>query len=102
LIHTLLTVSFVAGLIPAVLFVAQYAFRSEWRATPAGRAVMALMGVIAASYALGVVALVRPTFFLEATGLYVALAIRLIIAVVLWNLWWVLWKAQREDSKRGR
>ena len=102
MIRTLLTVSFVAGLIPAVLFVIQYAWRSEWRATPAGRAIMGLMSVIAGTYSLTVFALIWPAFFLGPAGVPLLIIIRLIIAAVLWNLWWVLRKAQRGDVDRGR
>lgn len=99
--QTLLTVSFVAGLVPALLFVAQYAHRSDWRGTPAGKAIMGLMSVIAATYTLTVFALIWPSFFLSGTGTVLRIVIRLIIAAVLWNLWRVLRKAQREDATSG-
>jgi FlaA1/EpsC-like NDP-sugar epimerase len=96
-LQTLLKISFYAGLIPSLVFVVLYGFRSAWRYSSTGRATMLLMSIIALSYSLGVVALIWPRFFLSDYALWIALVIRVLIALVLINLTLVLIRTQNED-----
>ena len=92
--------SFVAGLVPAVLFVVLYGFRSYWRTNPAGRAMFVLALVISTSYLVSVISLAWPEFFTnDPLGIWFRIASRLIIAATLWNLLRVLLRAQKQDKK---
>lgn len=97
--NALLTASFVAGLVPAVLFVVLYAARSRWRATPAGRALMGAMVVTAVTYISSTATLVFPDFFRDDPGVWLRVGTRVIVAVALWNLLAVLVRAQRQEQE---
>ena len=105
-LQLLLKISFYAGLIPSLIFVVMYGVRSAWRESSTGRAIMLLMSIIAFSYLLGVVNLIWPGFFLSDYALWIALVIRVAIALVLINMTIVLFQTQsaerhdREDSNR--
>jgi len=96
-LNTLLRVSFYVGLAASIVFVVLYGFRSSWRYSSTGRSIMALMSIIAITYSLGVVALIWPHFFISDTARWVALAIRVSVALVLINMTWLLLRAQRRD-----
>lgn len=94
--RALLTASFVAGLIPAVILLVLYSARTRWWVTEAGQAFFALIGVTAGSYLLSVLALVLPSIFTETGGVWVRVVLRFAIALVLWNLLRLFFRAQRE------
>jgi hypothetical protein len=100
MLDNLLKISFYAGLVPSIVFVVLYGFRSSWRRSSTGRAVMALMSIIAVSYALGAVAIVRPQLFANDIALWVAIVFRFMIAAVLINMTAVLIRTQRQQNER--
>lgn len=92
----LIKASFLIGLAPAALLLILYGFRTNWEATSAGRAVFALVSVTFCSYALSTMTLFWPQYFRESQcGVYVRIAGRVIIALVIWNLLFVFLRAQR-------
>jgi hypothetical protein len=95
MLDALLLITFLAGLIPAVLFTLLYARRSAWRSTSAGRAIMSLMSVTAVTYLSSVLTLVWPDFFRAEAGVWLRVGIRVAVAAVLWNLLAVLLRSQR-------
>ncbi len=100
-LNDLLRLSFYAGLVVSIVFVVLYAARSSWRESGTGRAIMALMSIIAISYSLGVIALIWPEFFRSDTARWIALAIRLAILVVLINMTVLLLRAQKQDREEN-
>ena len=98
----LLLIFLVAGLVPATLFTYSYARRSAWRTTGAGRAVMRLMTVTTVTYASSVATLAYPEFFKSDAGTAVRVVIRAAVAVVLWNLYLLLRRAQRASAPAER
>lgn len=96
----LILFSFIAGLIPAVILLVLYGLRTAWSATVAGRAVFALVVVIAVSYGLSVITLTFPQFFREGDGEWVRIVVRLALAGVLWNLLSLFLRAQGIGKRR--
>lgn len=94
--RALLTASFVAGLIPSVVLLVLYSARTRFWATAAGQAFFALIGVTALSYLLSVLALAVPGIFADTGGTWVRIVLRFAIALVLWNLLRLFFRAQRE------
>jgi hypothetical protein len=99
--ETLVLVSFIAGLIPAIALLLLYGFRTRWTATIAGRAVFALVAMMATSYGLTVLTLVFPEFFLGDDGEWFRIVIRFIIAAVMWNLLLLFFRAQGIGKRRS-
>lgn len=97
----LILVSFIAGLIPAMLLLYLYGVRTAWRATVAGRAVFALVAMMATSYGLSVITLIFPQFFLEENGEWFRILVRFIIAAVMWNLLLLFLRAQGIGKRRS-
>jgi hypothetical protein len=101
-VRVLLVVSFVAGLIPSVLLLVGYGLRTRFWETDAGKGFFALVAVTASSYLLSLLTLIWPAFFAAGEvpptgpGLWIRVAIRFAIALVLWNLLWLFVKAQRQ------
>ena len=93
----LLLISFVAGLVPALVFTGLYAVRSAWSSTAAGRAVMTLMFVITATYLSGVFTILFPEFFRDEPGIFLRIIVRGFCAVALIRMCAVLLKAQQLD-----
>lgn len=93
--HSLVIISFVLGLIPALWLLVLYGFRTAWTTTVAGRAVFYLVSVIATSYTLSLLVLLFPEFFKGSPGDWIRIVSRLIIAVALWNLLFLFFRAQR-------
>ena len=85
MVTTLYTVSFVAGLIPAVMLAVMHARRS-WRDNPAGRVLMVLFTVFAASYTMSVTVLLIPDVFRDTAGEWFRIVFRFALAGALWNL----------------
>ena len=96
-LDTALKVSFYAGLIASLIFVVLYGFRSAWRESSTGRAIMALMSIIAVSYSLGAIALVWPALFRNDYAVWIALVLRSAIAITLINMTAVLIRAQSRE-----
>jgi hypothetical protein len=97
----LILISFIAGLIPAILLLILYGFRTAWQATVAGRAVFALVAVLAVSYGLTVLTLLYPEFFLGEGGEWFRISVRAIIAAVMWNLLFLFFRAQGIGKKKS-
>lgn len=102
--HVLLTVSWLLGLIPALLLAGLYVWRIGWpRAdNPAGRAMLALLGVTNVTYLLSVLVLIWPWLFLGPAGLTIRIGSRLAVAAVLWNLLRLFLRAQRAGRRADR
>lgn len=84
--------------VKAVVFVVLYAARSNWRATAAGRAVMALIACLGTICAIGVVS----AFLGDYPGrAYVRLSAFIAIGLVLMNLLLTLVEAQRAPVDRS-
>lgn len=99
--HLLLTVSWLLGLFPSVLLLGLYIWRTGWptRANPAGRAMVALLGVTTATYLLSVMILIWPWMFRGTGGLTIRIGSRLAVAAVLWNLLRLFLRAQRAGRR---
>lgn len=101
--RVLFTVAFVAGLIPAVLLWVLYGTRTRWWATDAGWVVFALVSVTAVTYLVSAATLLWPEFFAagevpeSGPGLWIRIATRFAVAAVLWALFRLFVRAQRED-----
>ncbi len=97
LLDALLLATFVAGLVPALIFTGLYAVRSKWSSTGAGRAIMTLMFVITATYVTGMVTLIFPEFFRAEPGAILRIIVRGACAIALIKMCQVLIKAQRHQ-----
>lgn len=99
--ESLILITFIAGLLPAILLLILYGLRTAWSATVAGRAVFALVAVMATSYGITVLTLIFPQFFLEEHGEWLRIFIRAIIAAVMWNLLFLFFRAQGIGKRRS-
>lgn len=99
--ESLILITFIAGLIPAMLLLVLYGLRTAWRATVAGRAVFALVAVFATSYGLTVVTLIFPDFFLGEVGEWFRIMIRFAVAFVMWNLLLLFFRAQGIGKRKS-
>jgi hypothetical protein len=97
----LVFLSFVAGLLPAVLLLYFYGLRTAWNTSVAGRAVFYLIAVTAASYSLSVLTLAFPHFFHDEVGQWFRIVSRTLIAGVLWNLLRLFFRAQGFGRRRS-
>lgn len=93
--NLLITLAFVAGLVPSILLMILYGFRTRWSGTHAGRALFSLILVIVVSYSSSVLILLRPEWFAGSGGKTFRLVIRVGIALALWYLLYVFYRAQR-------
>lgn len=96
----LLLLTFIAGLVPSVIFTTLYAYKSAWSTTDAGRAVMTLMSVIAATYLSSVATLVFSEFFLDTPGVILRIIVRTACAIALIKMCRVLIVAQRPAERQ--
>lgn len=105
-LHVLLTVSWLAGLIPAAVLLGLYLWRVGVPGpdNPAGRAMVGLLGVTNATYLLSVLVLVAPGLFVGDGGQVLRVGSRLAVAAVLWNLLRLFLLAQRAGriERKGR
>jgi hypothetical protein len=96
----LLTISFVAGAIPAHLLLVIYGLRVRWRGHPAGWTVFVLFLVMALSYDLSLLALIWPATFKDQTpGVLVRVLGRFLIAAALYGLLALLIRVQRDAAR---
>lgn len=103
IVHFLLTISFIAGLVPIVLVWVVYGTRSRWSGSSAGRNMFLLFAASTASYAVSTVVLLEPRWFVgTAAGNWLRIGIRFAIAAVFWNMLRLVIKAQRADKSAGR
>jgi hypothetical protein len=93
--QTLVTLSFVAGAIPAVALFILYGLRVRWEETATGRWVFTLVAITAVSYGTSTVVVLFPHWFHDAPGAWWRITIRFIIAVALWGLLAIFVRAQR-------
>jgi len=95
--------SFVAGLIPALILLVMYGFRTDWKGNPGGQVIFSLIVITVASYSLSVATLAWPSVFHGETGERIRIAGRLLIAAGLWNLLRLFFMAQGIGrSRQGR
>ena len=103
MLHALLTITFVAGLVPSLAFLYFYLTRSPWKDTPISRGLAWLMGVIAVTYTISLFSLFWPDFFLRSVpGQWIRIIERAAVAVILTNMVRVLLKAQRARSEEDQ
>ena len=96
--NTLLTIAFAIGAIFGNLLMIQYGLGSRWWRTVTGRVLMALFAVIALSYDLSLMFLLRPETFREgSTAEIIRLVARFAIDAVLIGMYVLLIRAQRRD-----
>ncbi len=93
----LLITSYVIGFIPNVLLLWKYGFRTAWETSTTGRALFALFSIVFFNYVLQIVTTLFPGFFHSWPGVIIRVVIRLAIAAVLFNLYRVFRKAQRDN-----
>lgn len=84
-------------MVKASLFVGLYAFRSNWRATAAGRAIMGLIGCVATICGVGTLNLFLGDYSLKP---FVRLICFIAVGLMLMNLLLTLVDAQRDKSDR--
>ena len=99
MLDILLRIAFYVGATASVVFVILYGFRSSWRHSGTGRSIMALMGIIAIVYMLGVIALLWPEIFFGGSARWITLALRIAIDIVLVNMTLLLLRAQKRDRE---
>lgn len=99
MLDALLLFFLVAGLVPAALFTFDYARRSAWRSSAAGRAVMRLMVITTITYASSAATLAWPEFFKSDPGTLIRVVIRAAVAAVLWDLYLLLRRSQRAPTE---
>ena len=102
--NALLTLSFVAGLIPATVLFIAYGVFTPWERTSAGRVLFALVAVFEVSYLISVVTLLFPAVFKDTEGgVLIRVVIRFAVAGVLWGLLWLFVRQRRrgEHSTTG-
>jgi hypothetical protein len=90
----LVLISFIAGLVPALLLLTMYGIRVDWRATYTGRTIFYLFLVITTTYSVTVLFLLFPEHFEKDGGLWFRILVRLAIASALWKLFLLFLKAQ--------
>jgi hypothetical protein len=97
--HTLVLVSFLAGLIPAAMLTLLYGIRSPWERSRAGRAVFYLLATTSASYGVSTVVTLFPHYFgPDGDGRWFRVLTRFVIAAVVWNLLRLFFRAQAEPG----
>lgn len=102
-IHVLITLSFVACLVPAVLLLIVYGLRSRWEQSAEGRAFMRLFAITVVGFALSVVVTAEPHWFHGAGfGNWVRIIVRFAIAGVLWDLLRLILRAQRTTTGKDQ
>jgi hypothetical protein len=92
-----LLIASAVGLIELLAFVALYGIRSNWRAYPAGRALMGLVGMLAAMF--GLLFLGR---VVDGLGFFVWSLVLIAFDVVIGRWLVLLWRAQRTSNKDSR
>lgn len=99
--NVLLTLAWVAGLIPAAVLLGLYLWRIGWPGpdNPGGRALVGLLTVTNLTYGLSVIVLLLPEWFHDTIGSWVRVLSRLAVAAVLWNLLRVFLIAQRQPRE---
>jgi hypothetical protein len=92
--RALLTISILAGTVPAVLMLAGYLIHVKWHATSMGRLIVALMSITVVSYVTSSVVVLHPGWFTPGAGDWIRIGIRLAIAAALWAVLAVFVRAQ--------
>lgn len=94
----LLIASFITALVPSVILLALYGFRTRFWSSETGWAFFWLIVVVVASYGLSLVSLIFGEWANSDGGMWVRALSRFGIAAVLWNLLRVFLRAQRRGT----
>lgn len=93
--NVLLILSFSASLVPALILLIEYAFRTKWEKTVAGRTLFFMAVVLVLSYSISVLTLLFPSFFHDTQGEAIRIVLRFLLSVMQWSLLWLFYRAQK-------
>jgi hypothetical protein len=99
-IQTLANLALIVAALGALTFVIAYQLIADWRATAIGRNVMAFMVVTSLLLTLGILRNIVP--WLDGHIDEFRLVAYVLVASIIWQRVWLLFKVQRQNRKAGR